>query len=30
VMAKSLGDICLFACSLQNSSSGHRAALKLP
>jgi hypothetical protein len=26
VMAKSLGDICLFACSLQNPSSGHRAA----
>jgi hypothetical protein len=30
MMAKSLGDICLFACSLQNPSSGHRAAPELP
>jgi hypothetical protein len=29
MMAGSPGDICLFACALQNPSSGHVAALEL-
>jgi hypothetical protein len=30
MMAWSPGDISLFACGLQNPSSGHMAALELP
>jgi hypothetical protein len=30
MMVGSPGDICLFACGLQNPSSGHVAAPELP